>query len=182
MCDVYENIACMKFAVYFKPLLPSIPKVTYGATSKSVYLKTPIRKTAAKRLARRSYGAMMTGFATSKVHCNLMVKALSRVIKSEIDAISIANSPFKKNVANLKEFNWDVYSADLQTHLPTLFNLIHHLIRNRRLPRGNQLMAMIASMLLKNHSHRSCYLQSVISLMFYAKGCQKQVCVWIVYF
>ena len=169
---------CKTFAVYCKPPLPSIFKVTYGAARKSVYLKTPIRKTAAKRLARRSYGAMMTEFATSKVHCNLMVKALSRVIKGEIDAISIANSPFKKNVDNLKEFNWEVYSAEIQTYLPTLFNFIHHLIRNRRRARGNQLMVMIVSMLLKNHSHRSCYLQSVISLMFYAKGCQKQVRVY----
>ena len=77
MFDVYENIACMKFAVYLKPLLHSIINVTYGATCKSVYLKTHIRKTAAKCLACRSYGVMMTDFTTSKVHCNLMVKVLS---------------------------------------------------------------------------------------------------------
>ena len=118
---------------------------------------------------------MMKDFAASSAHQTLMIRAVVKIVKAEIKSVSGRTSPFRRSGTDLESSSWDSFVVTLKHHLPVLVYLLECLMKKKR-ETNDHVLALIASMLLKNHNDHLCLLQSVISVLFYAKGCQKQVC------
>jgi hypothetical protein len=119
---------------------------------------------------------MMKEFAASPLHRSLMITAIARLIKREIKSVRGTQSLSCKDLDRMKQLSWEAFLCDLQRHLPILFLLLSQLLKSSINRPDKCIIAAMASMLMKNHSKRLCFLQGVFSVMFFAKGCPKLVC------
>ena len=90
-------------------------------------LTTPARRHSVKRIVRHSYPIMFDEMAKgSALHRNMMIKALARVARSEVMAIS--SNPgatiFASNKKELHNFSWDKVWIELVKCAPVLMKYL----------------------------------------------------------
>ena len=140
---------------------------------KTYCLKSPIRKRTAKRLARRSYHAIIRDFLKSFHLRHTILQSVIVIIKKEIIALC-KDTVLLGNKENIMKFNWDMVHKELVAKCPTLFLLIKK-ITTSSVGHNIPLASLLVSMILKNHNKHISLVQSAISLLMYGNGCPKQV-------
>ena len=81
------------------------------------------------------------------------------------------NSILRDSHEAVKNFSWETIWLELQLKVPTLVNLLEQL-----LPKSSKhLLCFIICTILKKRSPHMALMQRTISIMLYAKGCNKQV-------
>ena len=132
---------------------------------------TPNRRTAVKRIARRSYASFSQTIV--KLHSAKIIKSLGNIIKSEFKKVCSDQhqSILRGDSDNVKSFAWNKLWSEMYQHMPTLVSLLTTISSSN----SQQLVCTIISMLLKKRHQRMGFLQKVMSAFLYANGAHKQV-------
>ena len=125
-----------------------------------------------KRITRQSYGAIMKDFCAVVNTRSHVIKALGRTMRRELRSASGKDSPFHKDIQAIKSFNWDSYMEAVERNAPCLVQLFKVVLRRGSSP----ILAVIASMIMKNCNSHVCLMQAVISVVLFGNGCKKAVC------
>jgi hypothetical protein len=102
----------------------------------------------------------MKDFASNQKHRCDMIKALVKVMRTEISEACGRSSKFTKDIERIKHFTWEMFVSDVEQKLPTLYLLLKQLIKGDSQP----LLAMISAMILKSHNKDMCLLQALLSI------------------
>ena len=139
----------------------------YKSQPKTYLLTTPTRRHSVKRIVRHSYPIMFDEMAKgSASHRNMMIKALARVARSEVMAIS--SNPgatiFASNKEELHNFSWDKVWIELMKCAPVLMKLLGSLLVNPM--ESKPMLCLMACMLLKKNRSLA-FVQRCISILFH---------------
>ncbi len=144
-------------------------------------INTPTRKTAVKRLARKSYKSISSCAVNSPRTLRTFLSQLALKIKKEMKKIGSDqhDSILRDTNEAVKRFSWETVKLELYKMVPTLMSLLSLLVPK---PEDHKpLICTIASQLLKcRHQHLSL-VQRAISVMLYGHGTHKQVAIFNAY-
>lgn len=117
---------------------------------------------------------MFDDMAKSSLHCNLMIRALARVVSNEVKAVSANPSAtiFSNSKEEVLTFSWDKVWSELVTCAPVLMKLLGSLLMQPT--ESKPMLCLMASMLLKKNRSLA-FVQRCMSILLYGNGCSKQV-------
>ena len=159
------NIKCIAMQV----------NVQYNCGKKNYYIRTPWRKKAVRRLARRRDSMFTSAPLTSIAGRKSTISTVARAVQEELKVLCSTNhdSILRDSIEAVKHFSWETVWLELCKMLPTLMSLLMELVRH---PTDNKpLLCLLASMLLKKRSPGLGLLQRAITVALYGNGAHKAV-------
>lgn len=158
-----------------------VQQVTIGYPSghKQFKVRTPARKDAVKRLARRHYASLASSMVESASTSTKIVHEVVRKIKAEMRVIRSEkhDSILLDTQEAVKNFSWETVVLELQNKTHTLMHLLQNLVAK---PSHNKpLICLIASQFLKQRYPKLCLVQRAVSAFLYGKGTNKQVRIFV---
>lgn len=121
------------------------------------------------RICRGSYPSLATSIVQSTRTIDSVLITFVQGVRQEIKHISsdTHNSILRDDHEGIKRFSWETVWTELMAQVPTLMKLLGLIIRN---PVDNKpFLCLVASMILKHHSHKMSLVQRAISVLLY--GC-----------
>ena len=149
--------------------------VPYKGGPRKYNIKTPSRKSAIKRLARKTYKATATTMLSTPLMSQPILLQLALKIRNEMKEISSTSydSILRDTVEAVKNFSWETVRLELLQKVPTLMTILSHLIGKS--PKQHPLLCLIGSMILKSRHQHMGLVQRAMSVMMYGYGTSKQV-------